>query len=162
MAQSNVTWETWQLLMEKRLLSAKAGGRLQERIGRLKFYRLSGSYQMEWAGTGDALYTAEYVRGWMYVYTQLGKLLKSGEGEGSLPSRDLQNLRSLQNRYPVHERFIKHPDQYAWYEVDDVTADGLTPMSSAMTVFEYNGPTPRILRKIELASFSMQLADLLH
>lgn len=169
-------WDVWQTLIDSKLMSSRIRSVVDRNLGQQKFYGLreteegfgmgaTSDHGSSPSGQEQAfyLYTAEYVRGWMYVFTQQRRLRRDGIlGESSLSYRDMQNLHSLQNKYHVNIAHVEHPDLFTWYEVTGLTLSELQPMTSKMDTFEYHGPTPKVVRELGLATFSMQMADLLH
>ena len=149
-------WEVWTALRDSGLMSKAVSRKIDERVSQQKFYLFES-----FSDRHRTLYTAQYVRGWMWVYDQYRKLREAGD---SFQETTHRNLQSLGERYHLsgRERTISNPQDYAWIEVMGVRLSSIVAMSSRLDMFEFaDGSEFHEVRTIPLDTFSSQQAELL-
>jgi hypothetical protein len=146
------TWNLIRILKDKRMMTLKIWESLKQRASSAKFYYFTDPYYPDFQ---NKVYTAQYVRNWMWIYEQFK--IKKSNPDYSNPTASYMNM-----KYKVLMDDVEHPEECKWVEVTGLNLDDMDSFSSRYDSFFYQGDTKlQVIREFPLVTFTSQVAELL-
>ena len=143
------TWELIYILKEKKMMTSRIWNSLKQRTSTAKFYYFTSRNGFQFFQ--NRVYTAQYVRNWMWVYEQFKNKLSN-------PNANYMNV-----KYRVSVEDVEHPEGCKWAEVTGLNLDDMDSLSSQCDTFAYQSDAePKVLREFPLTTFTQNKAELLY